>query len=178
MGLPDQYIESLCNVFDAVPLFVSPFVWVNLGDSQDNRGDLLMVPERFAVAMQDRGWLPADRVAWAKVVVRVDGTTEGNCMPEPAPGRLNGSGHEVLYRFVRGQIIGSEELARSSKPGPTLTPSASRGEMASTIPRPRDTSRIPSCQSSPALRDAPSRTSGESPSAKRGRDTSQYTIRR
>jgi DNA methylase len=102
-GSLDQYLSSLCDVFDAVPLERRGSAWINIGDTRDKRGNLIGVPERFVVEMQNRGWLLADRVCWAKIVARIDGTYEGNCMPEPAPSRLNGNGHESLYRFVRGE---------------------------------------------------------------------------
>jgi site-specific DNA-methyltransferase (adenine-specific) len=102
-GSLDDYIASLCDVFDSVPLNRRGSTWVNIGDTRDKRGGLMGVPDQFRIAMQKRGWLVADNVVWAKVVANSDGTTEGNCMPEPAPGRLNGNGHESLYRFVRGE---------------------------------------------------------------------------
>ena len=41
-----------------------------------------------------------DHVIWAKESVRIDGTSVGQAMIEPAPRRLNGNGHEPFYRFV------------------------------------------------------------------------------
>src|SRR5579859_6553566 len=91
-----QYCETLCDVFDAVNLHPLGSVWVNLADTRSH-GGLLMVPQRFALAMKRRGWILIDNVVWAKVVNKVDGTTIGNCMPEPATNRLNGNGHESLF---------------------------------------------------------------------------------
>jgi hypothetical protein len=76
-------------------------VWVNIGDKRQKTGGLGMVPERFALAMLDRGWLLLDNVVWAKIFDDDGGTTEGGCMIEPVANRLNGNGYEVFYRFAR-----------------------------------------------------------------------------
>ena len=96
----EAYIQNLVSIFNAVPLHQTGSIWVNLGDSRD-RGRLLMVPERFAFEMIRQGWLLLDRVIWAKRVVRDDGTTIGNCMPDPPRHRLSGSSHEFLFRFAK-----------------------------------------------------------------------------
>lgn len=95
-----EYVDNLVRVFQAVPLHQLGSVWVNLGDTRRN-GSLLMVPERFALAMVDAGWILSDKVVWAKVVDHEDGSTSGACMVEPATRRLNGNGHEFLYRFTK-----------------------------------------------------------------------------
>ena len=41
-----------------------------------------------------------DHVIWAKESVRIDGTSVGQAMIEPATRRLNGNGHEPFYHFV------------------------------------------------------------------------------
>jgi site-specific DNA-methyltransferase (adenine-specific) len=41
-------------------------LWVNLGDSYGEAGQLLMIPARFALAMQDAGWILRSDVIWAK----------------------------------------------------------------------------------------------------------------
>jgi hypothetical protein len=50
--------------------------------------------------MCDAGFHLIDHVIWAKVSVRIDGTSVGQAMIEPAPRRLNGNGHEPFYHFV------------------------------------------------------------------------------
>ena len=99
----EAYIQNLVSIFNAVPLHQTGSIWVNLGDSRD-RGRLLMVPERFAFEMIRQGWLLLDRVIWAKRVVRDDGTTIGNCMPDPPRHRLSGSSHEFLFRFAKRHL--------------------------------------------------------------------------
>ena len=104
-GGSDEYIKSLVDIFNSIPLKPRGSLWVNLGDKRASSGSLTMLPERFALEMLRTGWLLADSVVWAKVVDFTDGTTTGSCMVEPAPGRLNGNGYEMLYRFVKTKTI-------------------------------------------------------------------------
>lgn len=97
----DHYIQNLVDTFNTIPLHPRGSVWVNLGDTRDKNNGLLMVPEQFALAMKRSDWTLIDNVIWAKVYDEEDGSVEGNCMVEPAPGRLNGNGYEYLYRFVK-----------------------------------------------------------------------------
>jgi hypothetical protein len=50
--------------------------------------------------MSDAGFHLIDHVIWAKESVRIDGTSVGQAMIEPATRRLNGNGWEPFYRFV------------------------------------------------------------------------------
>ena len=96
----DSYVASLVDVFKEIPLRPWASVWVNIGDKRGSKRELLDVPGRFAVAMENAGFFLMDWVVWAKEVVKIDGTSIGHCMVEPAPGRLNGNGWEPFYRFV------------------------------------------------------------------------------
>jgi DNA modification methylase len=96
----DSYISALVSIFKGIPLRPWASVWVNIGDKRGKEGELLGVPNRFVIAMQDAGFFLIDGVIWAKEVAMVDGTSIGHCMVEPAPGRLNGNGWESLFRFV------------------------------------------------------------------------------
>jgi len=73
---------------------------VNIGDKRAKNGGLLSIPARFRIAMCDAGFHIIDDVVWAKESVRIDGTSVGRAMIEPAPRRLNGNGHEPFYHFV------------------------------------------------------------------------------
>jgi hypothetical protein len=95
-----QYISNLVGVFKAIPLAAWASVWVNIGDKRGKHGELLNIPARFCIAMSDAGFHLIDHVVWAKESVRLDGTSVGQAMIEPAPRRLNGNGHEPLFRFV------------------------------------------------------------------------------
>jgi len=99
------YTDSLVEVFNTIPLHPRGSIWVNLGDKRRSDGSLMMIPETFATRMKDSGWLLADNVIWAKAIDQIDGTVIGNCMTEPAPGRLNSNAWESLYRFVQGPKI-------------------------------------------------------------------------
>jgi len=96
------YLINLVEIFNSIQLHPSGSIWVNIGDKRDHNSGLMMIPERFALLMKESDWRLVDSVIWAKVVVEDDGSTIGNCNPEPAPGRLNANGYEYLYRFVRG----------------------------------------------------------------------------
>jgi DNA modification methylase len=106
----DEFLQSLVNVFNGIPLHESGSVWVNLGDTRHKNG-LLMIPERFAIKMIESGWKLVDKIVWAKVQVNDDGSTEGGCMIEPAKKRVNGNGHEYLFRFVKNMNAWSDTCA-------------------------------------------------------------------
>jgi len=95
-----EYISHLVAVFEAIPLAPWGSIWVNIGDKRGKQGELLGIPERFVTAMCDAGFYRIDSVIWAKESVRIDGTSIGQAMIEPAERRLNGNGHEPFYRFV------------------------------------------------------------------------------
>ena len=95
-----EYISNLVAVFKAIPLEPWASIWVNIGDKRAKNGGLLNIPQRFCIAMCDAGFHLIDHVIWAKVSVRIDGTSVGQAMIEPAPRRLNGNGHEPFYHFV------------------------------------------------------------------------------
>lgn len=104
IGKEDQvssYNDSLVTLFNRIPLHPRGSVWVNLGDKRQHEGGLSLIAYRFALAMVAAGWHVADDVTWAKVETDDDGETEGNCMIEPAPHRLNGNAHERLFRFTK-----------------------------------------------------------------------------
>jgi hypothetical protein len=97
------YIGSLVEVFASIPLQPWASVWVNIGDKRAKDGGLLNIPKRFVLAMEAAGFRLVDEVIWVKEVAQVQGPPLGHGMIEPAPGRLNGNGHEPLYRFVRSK---------------------------------------------------------------------------
>jgi site-specific DNA-methyltransferase (adenine-specific) len=95
-----EYISNLVNVFKSIPFEPWGSIWVNIGDKRGKHGESLCIPERFCIAMNDAGFYRIDSVIWAKESVRIDGTSVGQAMIEPAPRRLNANGHEPFYRFV------------------------------------------------------------------------------
>jgi DNA modification methylase len=97
----EHYLQNLVEIFAAVPLAPWGSVWANIGDKRGRRGELLRIPHQFATAMAKAGFLLIDEVVWAKESVRIDGTSIGQAMIEPARNRFGGNGHEPFYRFVR-----------------------------------------------------------------------------
>jgi site-specific DNA-methyltransferase (adenine-specific) len=95
-----EYLANLVAVFKAIPLEPWASVWVNIGDKRGKHGELLRIPHLFTAAMAAAGFYLIDEVVWAKESVQVNGESIGHCMIEPATRRLNGNGHEPLYRFV------------------------------------------------------------------------------
>lgn len=100
-GSVEAYVARLVDLFVSIPLQPWASVWVNIGDKRGKDGRLLNIPKRFVLAMEARGFLLVDEVIWAKEVMPVKGCPCGHGMIEPAPGRLNGNGHEPFYRFVQ-----------------------------------------------------------------------------
>lgn len=117
-----QYLKSLVRIFDEVgrTLTEDGTLWVNIGDSytSGNRGwrapdrknparamavrppnpegtkdkDLIGVPWRFALAMQDAGWFVRSDIVWYKP----------NCQPESVRDRPTRS-HEHIFLFSKNE---------------------------------------------------------------------------
>lgn len=85
---PREFVENLCLVFDEVHRVLKDGggCWVNLGDTRASRaknvpldqdlpeGSLWQIPERFAMAMVERGkgWVLRNDLIWHKPSVRPD----------------------------------------------------------------------------------------------------------
>jgi len=117
---PEEYLKTMLDLFDDVKLKLKDEgnCFVNLGDTygsgsgggateskkqKSNEGSLLkrgasipkcllMIPQRFAWGMIERGWILRNEIIWAKP----------NHMPESVTDRLTKS-HEVIYHFVKQQ---------------------------------------------------------------------------
>lgn len=63
----NQYINHLCDVFDEVKRVLKDdgTCWVNIGDSY-NKKSLTLIPLRFAIEMQNRGWTVRNVIIWQK----------------------------------------------------------------------------------------------------------------
>jgi hypothetical protein len=96
----DEHITKVVNVYRAIPLHPQGSIFVNLGDKRVD-GDLLNNPGRFCTAMQAAGFVLKDHIIWAKAVAKVDGGIDGRVRIEPCAGRLNSSGFEPVFHFVR-----------------------------------------------------------------------------
>lgn len=110
---PDMFIEHLVWIMDDVRRVMRPdaVLFVNIGDSFagsggpgsqykkdgfqyfDNankylplpNGNKILIPHRFAIAMQDDGWILKQDMVWAKAVSFND-EWSGSVMPEPVNG--------------------------------------------------------------------------------------------
>lgn len=87
----EEYIEALCHVYDLakVVLRKTGSCWVNMGDLYMDK-NLVLLPARFAIEMQRRGWTVRNDVIWRKT----------RCLPHPVKDRLI-STHEHIFHFVK-----------------------------------------------------------------------------
>lgn len=110
---PDMFIDHIVELFERIKRVLKPTgtVWLNVGDTyakerragRDNRYNIpqksmMMVPERIAMNMIDRGWAMRNRINWAKIVMLPDETTEGFANPCSFTDRFNYS-DEPLFWF-------------------------------------------------------------------------------
>jgi len=116
---PDGYIENLRQVFDQARRVLAPegTCWLNLGDSYSSGGasphglhayigpglagrrtpgmgtkNLLGLPWRVALALQDDGWIIRNAIVWHKP----------NAMPESVRDRLN-CRYELIFLLVKSR---------------------------------------------------------------------------
>lgn len=94
-----EHLGRMVEVFDEVRRVLKPdgVCWVNYGDCYATVGsgllkpkDLCMVPNRFAIAMQEAGWLVRSEIIWAKP----------NPMPESVRDRP-ATAHEKVFMFTK-----------------------------------------------------------------------------
>jgi site-specific DNA-methyltransferase (adenine-specific) len=95
----EAWVSTLRQVFKEIARVLAPTgtLWLNVGDSYSSgkrfgapAKSLLLGPERLLMALQADGWLPRNKVVWAK----------SNPMPTSARDRLNTT-HEFVYFLVR-----------------------------------------------------------------------------
>ncbi len=127
----DLYLDHLLFVMEDCRrvLKKSGTLWVNIGDSHGGSGrgrggidkrpvgigttgntkqtkgyekSLLCIPERFAVAMVQRGWILRNKIIWVKQILLEDGLSIGSCMPASAKDRFTVT-FEPLYFFTKSQ---------------------------------------------------------------------------
>jgi len=86
-----QYVGHLVGVFREVRRVLRDdgILWLNLGDKYD-RGNLMLVPPRVAIALKDDGWILRRDIVWNRP----------NITPESTKTRPTGS-HEYIYMFVK-----------------------------------------------------------------------------
>lgn len=88
---PSEYINNLTAIFSECRrvLKESGSLWLNLGDKYD-KGNLLGMPWRVAIALQDDGWILRNDIIWHKP----------NAMPHSAKNRLT-TDHEYIFFFTK-----------------------------------------------------------------------------
>jgi len=118
---PNMYIEHLISIFEAIrpKLKKEGSLYINMGDmyygtigwTDKNQWhfdkprqktktksawlqpkQLMMMPARFCIAMQDKGWILRNQIIWYK----------SNCMPSSVRDRLNNT-YEIVYHFVKNR---------------------------------------------------------------------------
>lgn len=79
-----------------------PFLWVETKKKTlTNKKQLLLIPYKLAIELQNRGWIIRDIIVWAKKVFNVkEGKQYGNGMPESVKDRLTKS-YEVIIHAVK-----------------------------------------------------------------------------
>ncbi len=89
----EEYLENLCAAYDAAKRLLKPAgsCWVVIGDLYIEK-NLVLLPARFALAMQSRGWMIRNDVIWRKT----------RCLPHPVKDRLINT-HEHIYHFVKSK---------------------------------------------------------------------------
>jgi site-specific DNA-methyltransferase (adenine-specific) len=87
---PRDYVDKLVTLFDKLKRVLSPTgtVWLNLGDTYRDQ-QLLGIPWRVALALQDAGWLLRSEIIWHKP----------NAMPSSVKNRPT-TAHEHLFLFA------------------------------------------------------------------------------
>lgn len=64
---PQEYINNLCNIYNElyIKLKDDGCLFVNLGDTYLFK-QLCMIPSKFAIEMQNRGWILRNEIIWHK----------------------------------------------------------------------------------------------------------------
>jgi DNA modification methylase len=89
---PAAYVETMRALFTELRRVLDNdgTLWLNLGDSYGPRKNLLGMPWRVALALQDDGWILRNAIVWHKP----------NAMPESVRDRLRGT-YEQVFLFAK-----------------------------------------------------------------------------
>ena len=88
---PEAYYRHLCSIFDEIKrvLKETGTCFVNIGDTyKDN--NKLMIPAKFAIEMQVRGWTLRNEIIWHKT----------SSIPESVTNRFTND-YEMVYFFTK-----------------------------------------------------------------------------
>jgi site-specific DNA-methyltransferase (adenine-specific) len=88
----EMYIKNLVLIFKEAHRVLKPqgSLWVNIGDVYGKNKSLCQVPNRFAIAMTDFGWILRNEIIWHKP----------NAMPESVQDRFT-IDFEKMFFFVK-----------------------------------------------------------------------------
>lgn len=88
---PKEYVKKLADIFDECRRVLKDTgtLWINLGDKYLD-GNLLGMPWRVALELQDNGWILRNDIIWHKP----------NAMPHSAKNRLT-TDHEYIFFFTK-----------------------------------------------------------------------------
>jgi site-specific DNA-methyltransferase (adenine-specific) len=90
---PNEYVHKLANLFDELRRVLKDngTVWLNLGDTYREQ-QLLGIPWRVALELQNRGWLLRSEIIWNKP----------NAMPSSVKNRPTTS-HETIFLLAKNK---------------------------------------------------------------------------
>lgn len=91
---PDEYVSAMVQVFRNVRdvLADDGTLWLNIGDTYGKGKQLLGIPWRVALALQDDGWVLRQDIIWHKT----------NAMPSSVKDRCTSS-HEYLFLLAKSE---------------------------------------------------------------------------
>jgi DNA modification methylase len=89
---PAAYVETMRALFNELRRVLADdgTLWLNIGDSYGKGKQLLGMPWRVALALQDDGWILRNAIVWHKP----------NAMPESVRDRLRGT-YEQVFLFAK-----------------------------------------------------------------------------
>lgn len=89
----EEYIKNLVNAFSVIrpKLKKDGLLWLNLGDTY-RENNLLGIPWRVALGLQDSGWILRSDVIWLK----------SNAMPSSVKNRPT-TAHEYIFMFAKNK---------------------------------------------------------------------------
>ena len=88
---PSEYVDNLVNHFDDVSRILNKkgSFFLNIGDTYQD-GNLLNIPHRVAIGLQDEGWILRNTIVWNKT------------NPKPSSSKNNlGPTYEFIFHFVK-----------------------------------------------------------------------------
>lgn len=103
-----EYINKLCNIFDEVKrvLKKEATLFVNIGDTYSSKKSLCQIPSRFAIEMENRGWILRNEIIWHKP----------NCMPSSANDRFTVDFEKVFFFVKQKKYYFKQQLDKYTKP--------------------------------------------------------------